>query len=57
LKGLQGLNVMQTAITDAGLVHLKEMKGLQTLSLVLTKTTVAGRDDLRKALPNTHITP
>ena len=41
--------------TDAGLVHLKGLTGLQTLALRGTKITDAGVVDLRKALPACEI--
>ena len=42
-------------ITDAGLVHLKGLTGLQTLNLAGTKVTDAGVAELKKALPNCEI--
>ena len=42
-------------ITDAGLVHLKGLTGLQVLFLMNTKVTDAGVADLQKALPNCRV--
>jgi hypothetical protein len=42
-------------ITDAGLVNLKGLAGLQELYVSSTKITDAGVADLQKALPNCEI--
>jgi Leucine-rich repeat (LRR) protein len=42
-------------ITDKGLKELKGIASLQTLNLVYTGTTPAGRDDLKAALPTLKI--
>ena len=49
------LNLSGWKITDAGLVHLKGLTKLETLSLNFTKVTDAGVADLQKALPNCKI--
>jgi len=49
------LNLSRSKITDAGLVHLKGLTGLQTLDLGGTEVTDAGFADLKKALPNCKI--
>ena len=49
------LNLNLTQITDAGLVHLKGLTGLQTLGLRGTQVTDQGVADLQKALPNCEI--
>jgi hypothetical protein len=43
---------MKTQITDAGLVHLKELTNLQDLNLIETPITDSGVAELQKALPN-----
>ena len=42
-------------LTDTGLVHLKGLTNLQSLSLISTKVTDAGVKDLQAALPNCKI--
>lgn len=42
LKNLELFDLMQTAVTDAGLEPLKELRGLQWLNLSQTKVTDAG---------------
>ena len=49
------LSLHDTKITDAGLVHLKGLTGLQSLGLSGPKITDAGVADLQKALPNCKI--
>jgi hypothetical protein len=46
---------MQTQITDAGLVHLANLKELQVLNVDQTNVTEAGARRLSEALPNTSI--
>ena len=43
-------------ITDAGLVHIKELTKLRELDLRFTKVTDAGIAELQEALPNCEIT-
>ena len=52
---LQSLDLRKTEITDAGLVNLKGLTGLQWLYLMGTKVTEAGVAELKKALPNCKI--
>jgi len=44
-----------TKVTDAGLVHLKELTNLHTLYLINTKVTDEGVKKLQTALPNCNI--
>jgi len=46
---------LSSQITDAGMVHLKGLTGLQTLYLNRTKVTDAGISDLQKSLPNCRV--
>ncbi len=46
---------MEYDITDAGLPHLKQLTRLQRLSLMGTKATDVGVQELRKALPKAVI--
>jgi hypothetical protein len=48
---------MQTSVSDAGLVHLYDVKSLTSITLLATKTTEEGRQALAKALPKAGITP
>ena len=52
LTKLRALDLSGTAITDAGLVHIKGMTSLTWLDLRRTKVTDAGRAELQKALPD-----
>jgi hypothetical protein len=56
LGHLRDLSLRWLAITDASLVHLKELKGLTQLDLQDTNVTVEGIALLREALPNCRIT-
>ena len=47
--------LINTQITDAGLVHLKALTELQELNLRDAKVTDAGVADLQKSLPNCKI--
>ena len=49
------LNLDYTGVTDAGLEHLKALKGLTHLILSHTKVTAAGLAALEKLLPNCTI--
>ena len=50
-KPVIGVDLYNTKVTDAGLVHLKGLSKLQTLVLVDTKATVAGVKKLQAELP------
>ena len=57
LKGLQDLSLTHTAITDAGLVHLKKgLPGLRRVHLEATNVTDIGVRDLQQARPDLVIT-
>ena len=45
------LDLENTQVTDAGLVHLKDLTKLTTLILAGTSVTKAGVAELKKALP------
>lgn len=51
-----GLDLSGTAIDDAGLVHLEQLRNLRTLNLSGTKTTPAGIARLQRVLPQLTIT-
>ena len=59
IKGLTTLERLDlnacTQITDAGLVHLKELINLQHLGLYKTQVNDTGIAELKKALPNCDI--
>ena len=58
VKGLTKLEVLDlynTKITDAGLVHLNGLTNLKSLNLERTKVTAAGAQALQKALPGCKI--
>ena len=55
LSVLQELYLRCTYVTDAGLVHLKELKGLKILDLRWTKVTDAGVEALKRELPGCKI--
>jgi hypothetical protein len=42
-------------VTDAGLMHLRALAGLRELELEETQVSVAGVEDLRRALPDVEI--
>ena len=48
--------LLNWSITDSGLVHLKGLTNLKSLSLYKTQITDAGIAELQKALPNCKIT-
>ena len=52
LTELKRLNLNDTRITDAGLMHLKGMTELRILFLYDTQVTDAGIAELKQALPN-----
>ena len=49
------LRLIGWRITDAGLVHLKELTSLETLTLSETQVTDAGVAELQQALPDCKI--
>jgi hypothetical protein len=55
LTQLQGLSLIKTSITDAGLEHLKGLIQLKELSLNKTRVTDAGVEKLQQALPKCKI--
>ncbi|HVX62786.1 MAG TPA: hypothetical protein VHC19_19360 [Pirellulales bacterium] len=55
LKKLRYLYLYNTNVTDAGLAHLKALPELQQVNLGGTKTTEAGVEALRKALPKANV--
>ena len=55
LTQLDSLCLNHEAITDAGLVHLKELRALKRLELTNTGVTDAGVAELQKALPHCQI--
>jgi hypothetical protein len=53
IPGLKELTLGQSlGVTDAGLVHLTGLTGLESISLRETQVTDAGISELQKALPN-----
>ena len=54
-KGLSGLNIYGTQVSDDGVAHLNECKNLTRLYLQKTKATARGVADLSKALPQCKI--
>jgi hypothetical protein len=48
--------VIDTAVTDAGLAQIKDFEMLTRLSLERTDVTANGLSDLKKALPKCAIT-
>lgn len=55
MKELQELSLADTAITDAGLAHLRGLAQIRELDLSHTRVTEAGLAKLRKALPGAFI--
>jgi len=55
MKNLQFLNLSETQVTDAGLVHLKSLKGLTYLGLLRTGVTAEGVADLQSAIPDVKV--
>jgi hypothetical protein len=49
------LHLGSTAITDAGLVHLENLKSLRDLKLTRTAVTAAAAEQLGKKLSDTKI--
>ncbi len=54
-KEVVGVVLSGTKVSDAGLVHLKEMTKLERLWLAGTKVTDTGLKKLKQALPNCGI--
>jgi hypothetical protein len=52
LTGLKELWLGQTALTDAGLEHLRGLKNLETLEVANTAVTTTGLTRLKAALPS-----
>jgi hypothetical protein len=52
LKNLTQIDLGSTSVTDAGLVHLSELKNLRMLWFDRSLVTDKGIEDLRKALPD-----
>jgi hypothetical protein len=52
---LSDLMLASTRVTDAGLVHLKELNRLSKLDLRDDQVTKAGMNELKRALPNLSI--
>jgi hypothetical protein len=55
LKNLQILYLNDTDVTNAGLMHLRELTNLDVLQIDGTKVTQRGIAQLRKSLPATSI--
>ena len=55
MTSLASLRLEDTAVTDAGLVHLKALSGLKSLNLAGTKVTESGVQSLKQSLPLTRI--
>jgi hypothetical protein len=51
LTELKELSLVNTQISDAGLVHLKELKKLEMLKVYDTRVTQQGMNELHAALP------
>ena len=55
LTKLKVLWVENTAVTDAGLIHLTRLKRLEIVNLQRTKVTMSGIAELQRSLPNATI--
>jgi hypothetical protein len=53
--GLRELDLMDTRVTDAGLIHLEGLVNLARLYLYGTNLTDAGIQRLRRALPHCDV--
>jgi len=51
------LGLTHTHVTDAGLTHLTQLKKLKNLNLIGTNVSRDGLEQLRKALPETNVSP
>jgi len=51
MNGLGGINLTGTKVTDAGLVHLKELPKLTKLNVTGTQVTEQGVQQAKKFLP------
>jgi len=51
------LGLTHTEVSDAGAAHLTKLNKLNSLNLIGTKVSREGLRDLRKALPQAHISP
>jgi hypothetical protein len=52
---LTQVGLMETQVTDAGLIHLKNLRNLTALALEKTKVSEAAKADLKAALPKCGI--
>jgi Leucine-rich repeat (LRR) protein len=57
LPRVTALDLSDNNVTDAELIHLEQFRTLTVLDLSGTKTTVEGRNRLRKVLSNCKIVP
>jgi hypothetical protein len=55
LTQLEYLSLLDSQVSDAGLVHLKNLQGLQILLLNGSKVTDAGLREIRQALPRAKV--
>ena len=55
LKNLQVLALSRTAVTDAGLDSLKDMKSLKSVYLIGTKVTSQAVEKFKKTLPGVAV--
>jgi hypothetical protein len=52
---LEYLNLYNTAVTDAGVADLSNLKALKNVYLWQSKVTDAGADTLKKAIPSVAV--
>ena len=55
LADLRRLSLRGTQVTDAGLIHLKDLPNLQFLDLAGTQVTEAGVSNLKEAVPRCKV--